>query len=400
MRVLNIDEIPLGSPLGQPLFNDRGDALAHLGVALDSQLVASIKARGYRQLVVDDRQSEGIEVADPLSHSTRLRATRATQRTVETGERVVQALQVDRATPPARLPRSDEVHRTIAGGVPADDVLEAVREIVDEVLDAPTVLGLNTIKGRDSFAFTHAVEVAAVAVAIGRRVGLERAELRRLGRGAMLHDIGQAFTGDTTDGKTAAMTAADVEQIKRHTTLGYDFLGHVPGFEPLANQVAFQHHEWHNGGGYPRGLVGAGWGTRIDGSKNIMLIAQITSVADVYDALCSDRPFRQSLPRELSMSLIKRMAGQQLNADLVQLFTQMVPTFPPGYAIRVVGGALDKWQGVVARVGGQDINRPVVRLFVRPDGSEVEPFELDLARDGSIRLMTAPPRRRSVAQTA
>jgi HD-GYP domain-containing protein (c-di-GMP phosphodiesterase class II) len=400
MRVLNIDEIPLGSPLGQALFNDRGDVLAQVGVALDSQLVTAIKARGYSQVVVDDKQTEGIEIVDPLSPETRTRANKATRNTIETGERVLQALQLDQQTPPERLPRSGDVHNLIANNVPAQDVLDSVRSIVDEVLDAPTVLGLNTIKGRDSFAFTHGVEVAAISVKMGREVGLDKAELRRLGRGAMLHDIGQAFTGDTTDGKTGAMSAADLEQIKRHTTLGYDFLGHVPGFEPLANQIAFQHHEWHNGNGYPRGLVGASWGTRIDGSKNIMLIAQIASVADVYDALASDRPFRQPLPRELAMSLIKRMSGQQLNADLVQLFMQMVPTFPPGYPVRVVGGALDKWQGVVARLGSPDINRPIVRLFVRPDGEEVEPFELDLSRDSSVRLMTAPPKRRSVVQTA
>jgi HD-GYP domain-containing protein (c-di-GMP phosphodiesterase class II) len=397
LRVIPIDDIPLGSPLGQALFNDRGDVLAQVGVRLDPALVASIKARGYSQVVVNDRQSEGIHVMDPLSPETRQRATKATRNTVVMGERVSNLLGVDQAAPPDRLPRSGDVHKLISGGVPAEDVLESVRSLVDEVIDAPTTLGLNTIKGKDSFAFTHGVEVATVAVKLGREVGLEMADLRRLGRGAMLHDIGQAFTGDTSDGKTSAMSAADVEQVKRHTRLGYDFLGHVPGFEPLANQIAFQHHEWHNGGGYPRGLIGASWGDKVDGSKNIMLIAQITSVADVYDALCSDRPFRQPLPRELAMSLMKRMAGQQLNGDLIQLFTHVVPVFPPGYPIRVVGGALDKWQGVVATLGSPDINRPTVRLWIRPDGEEVEPFELDLARDSSVRLMTAPPKRRSVA---
>ena len=82
---------------------------------------------------------------------------------------------------------------------------DAEVRLLDEVLDGPTVLGLNTIKGRDSFAFTHGVEVAAISVKIGREVGLDRAELRRLGRGAMLHDVGQAFTGDSTDGKTGAL---------------------------------------------------------------------------------------------------------------------------------------------------------------------------------------------------
>lgn len=397
MRVIPIDEIPLGNPLGQALFNDRGDVLAQVGVKLDNQLVASIRARGYSQVVVDDPVSQGVKVEDPLSPETRMRATKATSSTVTAGQRVGRFLGADTATPPERLPRSNEVHKMIAGSVPADQVLESVQSVVDEVLDGPTVLGLNTIKGKDSFAFTHGVEVAAVAVKLGREVGLDRAELRRLGRGAMLHDIGQAFTDDSTDGKTGTLTPADVVQLVRHTRLGYDFLGHVPGFEPLANQIAFQHHEWHNGGGYPRQLVGANWGAKVDGSKNIMLIAQITSVADVYDALCSERPFRQPLPRELAMSLMRRMAGQQLNGDLVQLFTHVVPVFPPGYGIRVVGGALDRWQGIVAQLGKPDINRPIVRLFQRPDGEQVEPFEVDLGKDTSLRLMTAPPKRRSVA---
>src|SRR5439155_17951811 len=116
------------------------------------------------------------------------------------------------SAPPERLPRSGDVHKLIAGNVPAEDVLDSVRSLVDEVIDAPTTLGLNTIKGKDSFAFTHGVEVAAVAVKLGREVGLEMAELRRLGRGAMLHDIGQALMGDTPEGKPNTMTAADVEQ--------------------------------------------------------------------------------------------------------------------------------------------------------------------------------------------
>src|SRR5581483_8707040 len=112
-------------------------------------------------------------------------------------------------------------------------------------------------------------------------------------------------------------------------------------------------------------------------SGEIMLIAQVTAIADIYDALCSDRPFRQRLPRELAMSLIKRMTDAQLHGELVRTFLEIVPVFPPGYPVRIVGGGLDKWQGVVAQVGAPDINRPIVRVFIRPDGDEVAPFEID-----------------------
>src|SRR5687767_3051115 len=135
MRVLSVDEIPLGNPLGQAIFNDRGDVLAQVGVRLDAQLVASIKARGYSQVVVDDPISAGVQVADPLSPETRMRATKATSHTVTAGTRVGRLLGADAASPPDRLPRTGEVHKLIAGSVPADLVLEAVQSVVDEVLD-------------------------------------------------------------------------------------------------------------------------------------------------------------------------------------------------------------------------------------------------------------------------
>jgi putative nucleotidyltransferase with HDIG domain len=265
------------------------------------------------------------------------------------------------------------------------------------VLDGPTTLGLNSIKSQDGFAYAHAVEVAAIAVMVGRKMGFRPSDLKRLARGALLHDIGQTFTGDSTDGKTGPPTPADVEQVKRHTRLGFDFLQNVPTFDALTNHVAYQHHEWFNGHGYPRGLRGT---VRFDRDVAVLpgeitTIAQVTAIADVYDALCSDRPFRQRLPRELALSLIRRMADSQLHPELVRAFMGIVPIFPPGYPVRLVGGAFDKWQGIVARLGQPDINRPLVRLFLRPDGAEVEPFDVDLARDSALRLMTAPPKRRA-----
>jgi putative nucleotidyltransferase with HDIG domain len=399
VRIVPIEDVPIGSPLGQALFNDRGDVLAQAGVALDEALLASIKRRGYTSVLVGDRLSEGIEVRDPLSPLTRARATKVASTTVAIGEQAAQRLGPELVGRMSALPKSDEVRRTIAQGVPSDVILQSVGEIVDEVLDGPTLLGLNSIKSQDSFAYAHAVEVASTAVMVGRKMGFRIPDLKRLGRGALLHDIGQTFTGDTTDGKTGTPTPADVEQVKRHTRLGFDFLQNVPTFDVLTNHIAYQHHEWFSGHGYPRGLRGT---VKFDRDASVQpgeitSIAQLTAIADVYDALCSDRPFRQRLPRELALSLIKRMADTQLHPELVRAFLEIVPVFPPGYPVRLVGGAFDKWQGIVARVGGPDINRPLVRLFLKPDGQEVEPFEVDLARDSSLRLMTAPPKRRAPA---
>jgi putative nucleotidyltransferase with HDIG domain len=397
VRVIPIEDVRPGSPLGQALFNDRGDVLVQAGVVLDAALLGAIRRRGYAAVFVEDRESEGIEVRDPISPPTRARATRVTGRTLAVGAQAAKRLGPEVAERMTALPKSDEVRRTIAQGVPSDAIMQSVSTIVDEVLDGPTVLGLNSIKSQDSFAYAHAVEVASVAIMVGRKMGFRRSDLTRLGRGALLHDIGQTFTGDTSDGKTGRPTPADVEHLKRHTRLGFDFLQNVPTFDVLTNHVAYQHHEWFNGSGYPRGLHGT---VRFDRDVSvrpgeIATIAQVTAIADVYDALCSDRPFRQRLPRELALALIRRTADAQLHPELVRTFLEIVPIFPAGYAVRLVGGAFDRWQGIVARIGAPDINRPVVRVVCKPDGEEVAPFEIDLARDASLRLMTAPPRRRT-----
>ncbi len=401
MRLIEIEDMPLGNALGQALFNERGDVLAQVGVILNAQLVESIKARGYTAVVVDDAQSEGIELVDPLTPETRARATKTAHETTAVGEQTAMHLGPDRVEHATYLPRSNEIQRLISQTVPADAVFESANSITEEVMDAPTLLGLNSIKSQDSFAYTHAVEVASVAVMLGRKLGLKQPDLKRLGRGALLHDIGQVFTGDTTDGKSGAISSSDIEQINRHTRLGYDFLQNVPDFDVLMNHVAYQHHEWFNGKGYPRGLVGSAQIDRDTKAEpgQILLLALVTSVADVYDALCSDRPFRARLPREMAMSLIKRMTTAQLHVEMVRLFFEIVPVFPTGYPVRIMGGTLDRWQGVVAKLGHPDLNRPVVRLFIKPDGSEVDPFEVDLAKDSVARLMTAPPRRRRENET-
>jgi len=399
MRVLNLDDVVVGSPLGQSLYNDRGDVLAAAGVTLDPPLLGAIRARGYREVFVEDRQTEGIQIVDPLTPETRNRATKAAGDTILSGDQVAVKLGPDYFRRNGALPRSDNLRKMVAESVPVDGIFVSASSIVDEVLDAPTMLGLNSIKAHDNFAHGHAVEVASVAVTIGKKLGLKPPDLKRLGRGALLHDVGQVFTGDTTDGKTGTTTPADVEQVRKHTRMGYDFLQNVPDLDALANHVAYQHHEWYNGKGYPRGLSGTpNVGRDVESLPGqIILIAQVTAIADVYDALCSDRPFRQRLPRELAMSLIRRMGGQQLHPALIQTFFEVVPVYPAGYPVRIVGGALDRWQGVVATLGSPDVNRPVVRVFIRPDGTEVDPFEVDLAKDSTARLMTAPPRRRAIA---
>src|SRR5579884_1707021 len=151
MRVLSIDDVPLGAPLGQSLYNDRGDVLVAAGVTLDTSLLSAIQSRGYRAVFVEDKQSEGIPIVDPLSPETRNRATKASADTLLAGSQTAIQLGPDFIARNRALPRSDTIRKIVQESVPVEAVYASSSSIVDEVLDAPTQLGLTSIKSQDAF---------------------------------------------------------------------------------------------------------------------------------------------------------------------------------------------------------------------------------------------------------
>src|SRR5262245_1124708 len=111
MRVLSIDAVAVGDPLGQSLYNERGDVLAAAGVTLDPPLLAAIKARGYREVFVDDKQTQGIQIVDPLTPETRNAATKASAQTIEAGSQTANRLGPDFVRRYSALPRSDTIKK-------------------------------------------------------------------------------------------------------------------------------------------------------------------------------------------------------------------------------------------------------------------------------------------------
>ena len=147
----------------------------------------------------------------------------------------------------------------------------------------------------------HTVRVAEVGVAIGREMGMPHQTLRVLARAGLLHDIGKLGIPDAIYLKPGPLTPEEWEIMKQHPHLGLDILARVGKLRHEA-EVLSAHHERMDGRGYPRGLAG----------EAIPLEARILAVADVFDALVSDRPYRQGMPREEAMRIIAESTGSHL----------------------------------------------------------------------------------------
>ena len=175
-----------------------------------------------------------------------------------------------------------------------------------EQLAIGTVRSLvQSLEDRDSYTKGHSDRVAAMAEA----VGYTPEALRKLHLTGVLHDIGKIGVSDIGLNKPGRLTDEEFDQIKQHPTIGYQILKPVESLSYVLDGV-LHHHENFDGTGYPHGLAG----------EEIPLDARILAVADAFDAMTSDRPYRAGLPVEKAQSILKEGSGTQWDAEIIQAF--------------------------------------------------------------------------------
>jgi HD-GYP domain-containing protein (c-di-GMP phosphodiesterase class II) len=153
----------------------------------------------------------------------------------------------------------------------------------------------------------------------------------------------------------------------------------------LAAHVAYQHHEMHDGMGYPRGLTGNP-SLGVNARNSIHDFGSLCAVADVYDALTSERPYRAAISPDAAIARIRQASGTHFNPQAVETFEAAVPPFPVCSNVRVINGRYAGWQGVVAALRKKAIDRPKIRLLYNSSSQRVDPVEVDLAVECDVSI--------------
>jgi putative nucleotidyltransferase with HDIG domain len=179
--------------------------------------------------------------------------------------------------------------------------------VIDQQYISMINLLVDTVEMNDNYTYHHSLSVAKYAMMIGKAIGFEN--LKDLELAAQLHDIGKISIASEILNKPGKLTIEEFEVIKSHSINGYKLLSKIDKFEIIKYGVLY-HHEKYNGTGYPEGLVG----------DEIPMIAQIISVADIYDALTSDRAYRCAINRDDAMAILIKEKGKALNPILVDVF--------------------------------------------------------------------------------
>ena len=239
----------------------------------------------------------------------------------------------------------------------------AARRIIDSLAklvtqDRTSLMALTALKKYDNYTFTHMVNVSVLSMAQARTLNLQGAMLREFGFAALMHDIGKVHTPLEVLNKPDRLTKEEFEIMKCHVIDGAHILRRTPEMPALAPVVAFEHHLKQDLSGYPENI----------GHRDLNLCTMIVSIADVYDALRSNRIYREGLPTDRIKSIMSQQDSPAFQPKLLRRFVNLMGLYPVGTLVRLSTQAL----AVVTREHPNDPFRPQVRLVTDARGDRLE----------------------------
>ncbi len=255
--------------------------------------------------------------------------------------------------------------------VNASQVRGVVRGLVDNVLsNKEAMLALSGLKSYDEYTFYHSANVALLALALGSMVTQDYRFLSALGTGALLHDVGKMTIDLDILNKPDAFSPKEWAIMRQHPVRGAERVAVVSGLDRAAVVVVLEHHMRFDGSGYPKTPI----------VRHQHLASRIVAIADAYDAMTSRRSYSAARRPDEAMAILVKGAGSAVDPVLTRMFVSMLGVYPPRTVVRLSDGST----AVVVKPVEGNVTRPVVRVIAAPDGSMLEPREVDLASEAAL----------------
>lgn len=347
MRYVLTNTVKPGTVLARSIYNDTGQILLSEGVALEEILLQRLVNKGVQYIYVKDANTEDICYKEVIPRELKTKAITSIESTFQQIEfnpsNTNNAIVIEKAS------------RKLA---------ELVRELHAQIKSNDDLISLlSDVYTYDNYIYTHSLNVTLYSLAIGMELGLTSKELEILGLGAVLHDVGKMKIPTEILLKPGKLTEEEFDYIKKHPQDGFDLLRNVQTISLLVAHCAYQHHERINGSGYPRKIKG----------NEIHYFAKILAVADVFDAVTSDRIYRGAMLPHNGLEILFAGAGTLYEKSIVEAFRRAIVIYPVGLTVELSDGR----KGVVSKQNKHLSDRPIVRIL-EDKGKEVSPYELDL----------------------
>lgn len=311
-----------GMIIDQSIKDGAGRILIARGSQVDEKLVTSLKRLGINGVYV---REEGDEEEWDLIHTA----------APETIQKIEELTVKDRV----KVKLSESVKKRVSEGISflysnteSEELTDVSKNIAGELMKAITdndalAVDIGTLKVSDEYTFKHSVDVATMAMVVARKYGLSDADVFDIGVCGLLHDIGKSRISNDLLNKPGRLTEEEFRHMKQHSVYGYSIIKDKSELKEQVKMGVLQHHEKANGTGYPFG---------VDSSK-ICTYAKILSVLDIYDALVTERPYKEAYTPRDAVEMIMAMTSE-LDMKAMKSFLGSVILYPVNSIVSLSNG--------------------------------------------------------------
>ncbi len=316
MKLVLVEELESGMTLAEDVFasEDSVSPIIRGGIVLTDYVIAHMKRRGIRSVYVERTgENEDEDAEEPQSPPA-----------------------LDPALQKEALTSIEELFLTAGqkdGPLVSAQTVQHLDSVVHRLVDSlvtveKTLVNITDLKSFDDYTYHHSLSVAVLAIAMGQYLGMSEVELNRLGTSAILHDIGKTAIPIDLIRKSSKLSPQEFDLIKTHSSAGYNYLTKNNIGDVEIWQGVLCHHERIDGSGYPGNLRGI----------DIPKWSRIISVADVYDALTSFRPYRRPMQPADAIEYIMGGTGSAFDFDMVTALVRKVDLYPVGSRVELSNG--------------------------------------------------------------
>ena len=318
-RYMRTRQLQPGMKLDQSVVDRLGRNLVTRGAIIDEYIIESLINLGVMNVYIQEGEVEEEEVL----------ISQKAQKQIE------KLYTEDRS----KLALSKSVRERISHGIQSiysdtdvHNMASTTASITNDLMDAidsnnAIAIDIGELKTSDEYTFKHSVDVATISMILAKRQGLSRKEIYEIGICGLLHDVGKTKVPLDILNKPGKLAKEEFEIMKQHSVFGYRMIKDKPDFNNNICLGVLQHHEKINGSGYPMGVE----------EKQISSFARIISVADIYDALITERPYKQAFSKRDAVEMIMSMTDE-LDINAMKSFLESMILYPVGSIVELSNG--------------------------------------------------------------
>lgn len=356
MRLVSTKSVNSGEKLSRPIYNDNGQTLLHEGVLLTDRLIERLIKKGIFFIYVEDERTDGVEFVQVVTEETKRKALKTIKSEFSS------------------MANEMKLKKAIDGDRLSVDFTDVVHSVLTDIKGNTEALSLlSDVYVFDNYIFVHSLNVTIYTLGLAVELGYTEKQLLEIGLGALLHDIGKIVIPSEILNKPGRLTDEEFDIIKTHPRAGFDLLRQAPNISLLTAHCAFQHHERINGSGYPQGLK----------EDQIHEYAKIIGIADVFDAVTSQRVYRKPMLPHEALEMLYSGVGTLYDLTFIQAFIKTIAVYPIGLTVTLSDGR----KAIVIKQNKNLSTHPVVRVISENDLDLEETYDLDLEQNYSVTIV-------------